>query len=781
MSEAAGFRGGSRSVAGTPTAVGGSMAPPGSNGGTPTAVGGSQIHEARNDRGTNTQIPYCRVVPLHGSDAPTVLKSQDRVLRDLRVHVVGGEPKLEYDGLHTGELAWVLGRRFMPVEDGEQGDLSSNKLDETASLSQRRVYQAGGGAGRGVDRMQRLATTGWVEARMLSKEVRASQIHLHRINLTSPYALAMHAGLAQNHTFLAGSTALDAADVSHHMAMCSDSVTRDPATKAATGHVTAGFQRQGIFVLDKGPFLRGMQAAGATVAINAAPGLFDEQHVARNLGDVLAFAGLETELRRRSIFDWTPDGIVLSAGDEGPDPINSVNLDAKSARVYNVGVQGPAVTTSWRINVDTAPTVGGWALDAQPGDKLFVCLVADVSFKLVDDTAESQRLLKLRQGVVETAAAPDADTAKAVAIDLIAASTMKGAHGSAFQPDRTLRGTYSANDEAQLRARYETAVTTLKQKVDEATNDTLPAADDTVCTLHAQRVQERLSKAQALEELQSKKESTKAALDTAQQGYDEAVADERAIFGEWAVGNEAKLKKQLETFDKIANRVRTVANKDVSCATLSNFRLVRTSSSQMANFSHFRPEKPGTSRMGLRLWAPELSGNTDGVSEYIVGGWCIGTVLDARSSRVTTMTPNIGVNHDIRPKNVAVNVQVNVQWYSGDELYKSYMDASGMVLKRGDKKRESDALGAADVDVSRASDEDAAAEAQAEADEAAAAAAAAAAAQQAAAALAAEAAVQGPNDAADGGMMAASAAGATTLAGGSSRMRVGGSSRSRTA
>ena len=199
------------------------------------------------------------------------------------------------------------------------------------------VYQAGGGAGRGVDRMQRLATTGWVEARMLSKEVREAQIDVHRINLTSPYALAAHAGLAQSETFLAGSSAVDAADVAHGMALASNTAISDA-------------QRQGIFVLDKGPFLRGMQTSGEAVAMKAAPGLFNEQTVARNLGDTLAFAGLETELRRRNIFDWTPDGIVLSAGDEGPDPVNSVSLDAKSARVYNP-VSDTHLTLPTRLSV----------------------------------------------------------------------------------------------------------------------------------------------------------------------------------------------------------------------------------------------------------------------------------------------------------------------------------------------------------------------------------------------------------------------------------------------
>ena len=72
---------------------------------------------------------------------------------------VNGKPALEYDGLRTGELAWVLGRRFKTVADGSPGtDILD--LDET----QRYSHQAYAGLGTGVDRMQRLASTDWVES-----------------------------------------------------------------------------------------------------------------------------------------------------------------------------------------------------------------------------------------------------------------------------------------------------------------------------------------------------------------------------------------------------------------------------------------------------------------------------------------------------------------------------------------------------------------------------------------------------------------------------------------
>jgi hypothetical protein len=56
------FAGGSLTPAGRPTAVGGSIADPGTSAATPPGVPTSGILEARNNRGSNVLIPYARCV-----------------------------------------------------------------------------------------------------------------------------------------------------------------------------------------------------------------------------------------------------------------------------------------------------------------------------------------------------------------------------------------------------------------------------------------------------------------------------------------------------------------------------------------------------------------------------------------------------------------------------------------------------------------------------------------------------------------------------------------------
>lgn len=56
-----GFGGGVLATAGRPTAVGGgSFASPGTAAGTPPGVQSSNIIEARNNKGSNVQVPYAR-------------------------------------------------------------------------------------------------------------------------------------------------------------------------------------------------------------------------------------------------------------------------------------------------------------------------------------------------------------------------------------------------------------------------------------------------------------------------------------------------------------------------------------------------------------------------------------------------------------------------------------------------------------------------------------------------------------------------------------------------
>ena len=105
-----------------------------------------------------------------------------------------------------------------------------------------------------------------------------------------------------------------------------------PGQDNAKGHDL----NQGIFVMEKGPFLRGICGITDPVLIEKLRGMASGLEMARNAGDNAAFALLDCELRRQNYMDWTPDGICLSKL-ESPagEPYESAALDAQSGQLYN--------------------------------------------------------------------------------------------------------------------------------------------------------------------------------------------------------------------------------------------------------------------------------------------------------------------------------------------------------------------------------------------------------------------------------------------------------------
>jgi hypothetical protein len=115
-----------------------------------------------------------------------------------------------------------------------------------------------------------------------------------------------------------------------------------------------------------------------------------------------------------------------------------------------------------------------------------------------------------------------------------------------------------------------------------------------------------------------------------------------------------------------------------------NFRPMFATSSQMINYSTLKFDQSGNqqagpeieanafarvpdqSRMGLRL-------ARDG-GEYIVGGWCIGNVLDTSASRAAF--PGAGTNIGVRtaPNTAALNVNVQIDWWDSDRMWRSFMN-----------------------------------------------------------------------------------------------------------
>ncbi len=116
-------------------------------------------------------------------------------------------------------------------------------------------------------------------------------------------------------------------------------------------------------------------------------------------------------------------------------------------------------------------------------------------------------------------------------------------------------------------------------------------------------------------------------------------------------------------------------------AILTNFHLRRVTSSYLANYSHFQAGNAESrcglgAKLGLQIDKKFVAGR------YIIGGWCIGTVLDSAASRAS-----IGNQIRTAPATMALNVNVNIEWWSSDKLYRHYMDVDGSVRTRAEAQR----------------------------------------------------------------------------------------------
>ena len=126
---------------------------------------------------------------------------------------------------------------------------------------------------------------------------------------------------------------------------------------------------------------------------------------------------------------------------------------------------------------------------------------------------------------------------------------------------------------------------------------------------------------------------------------------------------------------------------------LCNFRVQLATSSQMINYSGLRFGRdqtqvlgneaqtrdefvrvPNQSRMGLRL------GKNGG--EYIVGGWCIGNVLDTSASRGSM--PGTGSSIGVRtaPNSMALNINVQIDWWDPDRMWRCFMNKEAVPFEK---------------------------------------------------------------------------------------------------
>ena len=541
---------------------------------------------------------------------------------DPRTVYVDGKPTLEYDYLRTGELAWILGRRIK--SNGED-------LSETERYS----HQAYIGLGNGVDRMQRLASTNWVE-NMLQDKLGSQRIDLHNLRLDSLYAVATSDLVGQFQPYLAGATVMTVPDVTWwHSQITQDAKTYDSVGYDPTGDPDSGRKLQGLNVMETGPFLRGIQVSDGIVRFEkTVPGYFSQIDLPRNLGDNLAFSVLESELRRHHMMDWTPDGIVLSKLESPTDePMKSIEMDARSAQLFNVGVQGPAVTTAWTSDVRD------YKLEVQPMDKVFICLVATLAYRVTQDLDSYGDLKTAQNQVLEAMAAYKE------AIDQ-------------RQPDSVVT----------------TASSAFKNAVVDAENAATTYTDDINLTPNPEFLD-------LLEDLEVKKAAITVAraLSTvpppALKVMEQQVAEAQSKCDDYF--QDTLTEDEKEAINDAAQFIRT-GKATTKKVVLTNFRLMRSTSSHMSNYSYPRPGEKA-SRLGLKISSLNIvRGDIHGAADYIVGAWCIGTVADSAASRST-----VGSLVRTAPTSMAINVNVNVKWVSGDQLYKAYMDKGGLTTMRG--------------------------------------------------------------------------------------------------
>jgi hypothetical protein len=105
---------------------------------------------------------------------------------------------------------------------------------------------------------------------------------------------------------------------------------------------------------------------------------------------------------------------------------------------------------------------------------------------------------------------------------------------------------------------------------------------------------------------------------------------------------------------------------------MTNFRVrLSTSSEMVATSSATSGRNP---RMGLK--------SSKAVSEYIVGGWCIGTVLDAAAARTNRQGAALVGSTVTDKKSIASTVSVKIEWWSSDKLYRKYNDTNNGMKTR---------------------------------------------------------------------------------------------------
>lgn len=643
----------------------------------------------------------------------------------------GKRMAFEYDGLEAGELAWIMSKTFMPLPMSEGEPMinlasalqypsyvssHSHTADLVAPLKSSMDVDAlnlgGDGSlmnqegvlnGFGVDRMTRLAYTSWIEA-YFKHRIGKQWIDMCKSDLGDPMFRALDNTLDDFRLAITGASLFAVPDLTHaleYLPHDADEFTNDKGKSQRRGQTMQPLP-QGLFILEQGPFLRSMGVStevseiriphGDPVLVHSALdarqprvevtdvgfSMSSDRSAPRHLGGELAQRGLYALLKQHGVFNWTPDGIVLSKLETGPSPGADAELDARQGQMFNVSIQGPAITKTW---------TGDAKMACQPMDKVFMLVVGDIEYKLTgaDPTAAEKHTMKACRDM-SLALRKIMRPSRTKETEF---PTSTNAPNSNFGPgNRSSRvantfGDFLDTPESTPESKDEFQAA-LRNMMDAATKR---EGSGEVRGMRDLLVQIKNRETFFATALQQNKETAMKWYDN-QKPYvmgknrndapetmtgDTGVKQLRELLNITLLGftdnndptDDRRAVFQEEFYDKQKEVLNGSSTPTI--ATLHNMRLMRCTSSYLAQYSYPK-QNDAQSRLGLNITYNVKEGS--GLASFVLGGWCVGTVLDSAASR-SMQGPMVRV----APQSMAMNVNVNVEWWSPDKLHQHYGDA----------------------------------------------------------------------------------------------------------
>ena len=570
------FRGGSFTP-GTVPALNGAIAPASTGGSLQGSVTAGQPMLARNNRGSNIAVPYARVV-LHPAaqtalaPAPDAFRSgSDSTSFRFRNHSDTNTTDniFETDGLLTGRVAFVLGRRGTKYSSAVTGAAARAPVDALGNptvpfreANQLAQFAVGGAD---VNTMQRMCSFEYLQ-RYFHHVLKTKVIELGQaagadftgFDVPSDYLVIKLKIRLSTMTNIDGEALLkELSKVKYNQP--------NPSIKGGKG---IKLRNSGIFLADDGPFLRGKTLETSLAFVAATKKTLKDLPAA--IGDIIAFDRLQQLIMSEGACDWVPDGVVHSKLSQG-DKLLDDEVDSRDGQLYNVTVAGPAITSSWTEDKH---------MQVLPLDKVFVVIVADVWDDYETDATKPGSPVKAHE---------DGDYEHALLSKVNA--------GTGNTPRNAARKMLYA------------------------------AATDTTAAITNMRVRLMTSS---------------------------------EMVGCSAVKRQGEQKYgALE--EKDANAVKWPARGANAAASKTNYE---------------KMERDRHVRLGLKL------GGDGGVSEYIIGGWCIGTVLDAAAAR--SSADGVSLVGAVKRQRTAhaSNIKVKVEWWSADKMYRSFMNVKGGLATR---------------------------------------------------------------------------------------------------